>query len=156
MANLVPMTPEDEAKQEANWQSWLAGRPQVIPDLGARFRPWKLYRHKGTNQRGFPMSFNEDGTLTLALTGEFNLISMERQVFGINPDDLEECDLPGPNEVVGVYLTEDEQLLMVNRRRAEFNNPPLTLKQFRDYGKEHKHYGEGDNLEPVDRDVPPP
>lgn len=33
---------------------------------------------------------------------------MERQVFGIKPDDLEECDLPDENEPVGVMLSGEE------------------------------------------------
>jgi hypothetical protein len=156
MANLMVMTPEEEAAGEKRWQEWLEDRPQVIKDLGARFKPWKLYRLNSTKHRVTVLSFFEDGTLTVNITGEYNLVSMERSVFGIQPDDLEECDLPRPDEIVGVYLTEKEQLLMVNRRRAEFGNPPLSMEEFRNYGKTGGHYGEGKDLEPVDRDVPPP
>lgn len=43
----------------------------------------------------------EKVTCRVGVSGEFNLITYERDVFGINPDDLEECDLPGPGEQVG-------------------------------------------------------
>lgn len=32
----------------------------------------------------------------------------DRSVFGIDPDDLEECDLPAPEERLGAALTQDE------------------------------------------------
>lgn len=153
MANLNPeLTPEQEAAMDADlMQNWAAGRPQVIQDLCKRFKPWKLYRIKTTGDRGPLVSLNEAGTITLAVTGAYNLCSMERQVFGIKPDDLEECDLPAPDEVVGVYLTEREQWLMVNRRRAELGNPPMTWEEFTSYGPKGEAAGER-----LDRDVPPP
>jgi hypothetical protein len=157
MANQKEMTAEDEATLEASWVQWLASRPQVIKDLGARFKPWKLYRMKSTGHRVFCLSFSENNTITVAVTGTYNLLSMERQVFGIEPDDLLECDLPGPEEVVGVYLTEDEQLLMVNRRRAEFGLPNLTLEEFQNMGDKPYCMVDGQPAgEPIDRDVPPP
>ena len=36
-----------------------------------------------------------------AVTGEFNIVAFERSVFGVDPKDLEECDLPGPDDHVG-------------------------------------------------------
>jgi hypothetical protein len=35
------------------------------------------------------------------VTGEYNLVAFERRVFGIKPEDLEECDLPGLHEPLG-------------------------------------------------------
>ena len=95
-------TPE----QLAEWQAWLSGRPQVILDLAARFPPWKLFLLKDSGCRVWCKSYNEDGTITVAISGEFNAVAFERDVFGVEPNDLTECDLPVPGEKLGVASKE--------------------------------------------------
>lgn len=67
---------------------------------------------KITGHRVFPVSFVEhpDGrvTLTVCVHARFNAIIFERNVFGIDPDDLEECDLPARGEEVGAVLQRTE------------------------------------------------
>ena len=40
-------------------------------------------------------------TLTVIVSGRFNYVAFERRVFGIKPEDLEECDLPRADEPLG-------------------------------------------------------
>jgi hypothetical protein len=110
MARIFEPTPE----QEAQWQEWLASRPESVREVAKRFEPWSLYRIKTGGQRVTIHGFNVDKegqvTLTVCITGEFNLISFERQTFGISPDDLEPCDLPLAHEPVGALLTEQTDI----------------------------------------------
>lgn len=90
--------------QERQFAAWVAERPDVIRALisARRFDPWTLYRLKTTGQRVYIISFSEPEesggkvTLRVVVSGKFNLVAFERGVFGIDPDDLEECDLPDP------------------------------------------------------------
>lgn len=98
-------TKPTEAQQRA-WRDWVAERPESIRKVAERFDPWTLYRLGSTGQRVYVLSFSEPGedgkvTCRVGVSGEFNLVTFERDVFGIDPDDLEECDLPGPNEQLG-------------------------------------------------------
>lgn len=125
----MALTYEPTPEQKTEWDQWVAERPGNVRRVAERFNPWTLYRHKDTDQRVTLYSFGEqsDGgvTLTVDITGEFNLISFNRQVFGIDPDDLEECDLPVPDELLGEYLNEDEQFQYINVRRKSNGLPPL-------------------------------
>ena len=94
---------EPTAKQLKDWKKWVAKRPPVVKALGERFDPWTLYRLDG-GDRVFVVSFCEDGTLTVAVTRHFNLVLFERQVFGIKPESLVECDLPDEDEPLGVAI----------------------------------------------------
>lgn len=96
---------EPTAEDLTSWKEWVASRPPNVRVWAEKFEPWTLYRMKSTGHRVTLHSFNEakDGTVTLRVnvTGQFNLVSMERRVFGIDPNDLEECELPKPDEPVG-------------------------------------------------------
>lgn len=107
MANWIQWSPE----QEQLWKQWLSDRPQVIKDMVAKYslRPDKLYRLKTTDQIVKIISLSEDNTVTVHVESTYNqhmLITqllgdtLDRGVFGISPDDLEECDLPQGVEVV--------------------------------------------------------
>jgi hypothetical protein len=50
-------------------------------------------------------SYEEDGTVTVNVSPQFNLCLFGRNVFGVPVADLEECNLPGPDEPVGAILT---------------------------------------------------
>ena len=102
MAKIIEWTKD----QYEIWNEWVATRPPVVQELCTRFFPDRLYRLKSSGHRVTLYSFSEDGTITVNITGEYNVIMFDRQVFGINPADLEECDLPAPDEMTGTVLTE--------------------------------------------------
>lgn len=108
MARLMTPTPE----QEAGYRNWLATRPDHVRQVAERFDPWSLYRLKTSGHRVTVASFGEgeDGavTLTVNVLADFNLVMFERQVFGIQPDDLEPCDLPAADERLGAMLAPAE------------------------------------------------
>jgi hypothetical protein len=90
------------------WDTWLAERPEALRVCVAKYKldPWTLYRLKPTGQRVFIVALYEPGedgkvTLRVGVSGEFNLLTFERDVFGIDPADLEECDLPNLTEQIG-------------------------------------------------------
>lgn len=99
------------ADQVAAWEAWVADRPPTIRDVIAKHRldPWTLYRLTSTNQRVFLISVSESGRVRIGVTGEFNLVMSETAVFGIDPAELEECDLPSADERLGsLELTVEE------------------------------------------------
>lgn len=111
-------TPE----QERLWKEWL-DKPEhaKIRAAAERLDPWTLYRLKTTGQRVYLLAFTDPGgdgkvTCRVGVSGEYNLVTFERDVFGVDPDNLEECDLPGPGEVVGTFDLPDN--LVVNLRNS--------------------------------------
>ncbi len=113
-------------KQKREWEEWLGGRPPEVRIVAEKYPPNKLYRMKGTGHRVLLYSYCEDGTVTVIVSGKYNLVTMERRVFGISPDSLEPCDIPDENEPVGaMFQTDDEILAYVNARRAENGIDPL-------------------------------
>ena len=76
--------------------------------IAKRFPPWELFRLKNTGQRVVVAGFNEDGTVTVDVRPDFNLMLFGVSVFGINPDDLEPCDIPGDDVPVGALMTHAE------------------------------------------------
>lgn len=81
--------------------AWLAGRPAVIQEMVRTHPPGRLYRMKSTGQRVTLLSYSEDRTCRVDISGEYNVLCFERKVFGVEIADLEECDLPAHGEVVG-------------------------------------------------------
>ena len=106
MANIYEPTPE----KERVYQEWLASRPAHVREVAARFRPWILY--KMGDHRVLVYSFGEklDGSvnLTVNVSAQYNFVTFERSVFGVDPNELTECDLPGPEEPVGALFTQEE------------------------------------------------
>jgi len=100
MARIV----EPTQAQVEEWKAWVAERPEVVREIAERLEPWSLYRLKTTDQRVTLYSISEDGTVTVDVTGQFNPSLFERRVFGIDPDDLEPCELPTPGEPLGMEL----------------------------------------------------
>ena len=99
---------EPTAEHLAAWRTYVADLPPAVRAIAERYDPWTLYRLKDTGQRVFLLSFfdpdaNGKVTCRVAVTGEFNLVTHERAVFGIDPADLEECDLPRADEVLGSF-----------------------------------------------------
>ena len=92
--------------KSAEWNKWVATRPQIIQDLCNRLPPDRLYKMTSTGHRVFLYSYQENGTVTVVVSGEFNAIIFPRRVFGVKPDDLIECDLPAENDAVGSVLND--------------------------------------------------
>ena len=122
---------EPDQKRIAEWKAWLATRPEHVAHVLSQFPPWKLYwlptrpgNRNGTGGEtgldghrvyviGCDEAPNRPGrdlgvTLRVAVEGQFNKVLFERQVFGIKPSQLSECDLPAPGEAVGATLTPEE------------------------------------------------
>jgi len=97
-------------KQKQEWDEWVSSRPEIIQDLCKRFPPYNLYRLKNSGHRVTLYSYSEDGTMTVNVSGEYNAVMFDRQVFGIKPDNLVECDLPKSDEPTGTLLTEEEDV----------------------------------------------
>lgn len=88
---------------------WIEERPQVIKDMIARHPPNRLYLLQD-KWRVFLESYNENGTLTVAICDAYNSgLMFEREVFGVRPEDLIECDeLVGPR--IPSRLTDPEAI----------------------------------------------
>jgi hypothetical protein len=95
---------------EAEWEKWVKTRPPVVRAVCEKLPPDRLYRLKSTGARVTLYSYSEDGTVTVDISGTYNALVFERQVFGISPDDLEECDLPVEGEPLGVLLQTEEEI----------------------------------------------
>ncbi len=118
MARIIDPTEE----QEQGYREWVAARPPAVRAVAERFDPWSLYLLKTSNHRVTIMSFGEgiDGsvTLTVRVSGDYNAVMFERDVFGINPDDLTPCELPAPDEHTGALLTQEEAYENIDAIRA--------------------------------------
>lgn len=101
MAKIFEPTPKDIQQ----WEQWVSERPDNVRPIARRVNPWTLYRMKPSGHRVtiYSIEENKDGTVTLKVNvlGQFNFVAFERQVFGIPPDDLEECELPDDDEILG-------------------------------------------------------
>ena len=64
-----------------------------------------MYSMKPHGQRVTLVSYSENGTVTVDVSAEWNLVTFQRQVFGVDPANLEECDLPDDDEPTGALLT---------------------------------------------------
>lgn len=81
---------------------------------------------KSTGQRVLVDSFEEGKqtgriTLSVAVRAEYNFLIFERLVVGVDPDDLEPSDLPGPDEQVGALLTDPEEITQYCQLARDYN-----------------------------------
>lgn len=95
------------------FRAWVESRPGPVQKMIASHPPDRLYQMKSTGQRCTLYSYAENGTVTVEITGEFNFVAFSRSVFGIDLNDLVECNLPPKDEVVGdvaeeAGLTQDD------------------------------------------------
>jgi len=100
-----------------SWDKWVKSRPKNIQILCKKLPPDRLYKIKSTGQRVTILSYSEDNTVKVDITGEYNLLPFNREVFGIQPDDLEECDCP-EEEILGVTLTNKEAEDYINNLKS--------------------------------------
>lgn len=106
---------------DAELQRWLSDRPKVIRDMAASHPPDRLYRLKTTGHRVTILAYSENRTVRVNVSGRYNFLSHERNVFGISIDDLEECDLPSDDEQLGSVLdkAEFEAAIAAGKTREE-------------------------------------
>ena len=86
-----------ELTDPAVWEEWVSTRPPVVQDLCRRYPPDRLYLLTPPGQRVTLVSYNENGTVNVYVSAQWNCLVFEREVFGVDPNDLEECDLPNEN-----------------------------------------------------------
>lgn len=98
------------------YQRWLNQRPGFIRTMAKFYPPDRLYRMASTGQRVTIVSYAEDGTVTVDISGKYNGLIFEREVFGIEPADLTECDLPSSAEAVGAALNQAEARQFIEAR----------------------------------------
>ena len=95
---------------EAAFAEWLKTRPRVIRAMAKQCPPNLLYRMKSTGHRATLYSYSENRTVTVDIDGTYNALMFDRRVFGIDIDDLEECDFPASDVPVGTLLTEQAEI----------------------------------------------
>jgi hypothetical protein len=85
---------------EQAWREWVDTRPPVVKAICERLPPDRLYELSPTGQRVTLEAYAEDGTLRVYVDPDYNEFwrFTGHQVFGINPDDLKECDVPSLSE----------------------------------------------------------
>jgi hypothetical protein len=86
------------------FELWVESLPEVVQPMVRSKPPHLLYNYEG--RRVTIHSYGEDGTVTVNITGEFNLISFSRQVFGIPYTELTECAGPEADETLGDMCTQ--------------------------------------------------
>ena len=82
---------EEADKMPTEAREWYEERPDHIKAAIKRTPPYVLYRLNSTGASVFIIAYGDDGTLTIALRQHLNadrLLFMERDVFGIPPEDL--------------------------------------------------------------------
>jgi hypothetical protein len=92
------------------WNEWVDSRPDVIKNICKKYPPDRLYLLKTTNRRVTIHSYSENGTVTVDVSGDYNIVTFARRVFGVNPEDLQECDLPSKNEECFAVLEKREDI----------------------------------------------
>jgi hypothetical protein len=107
---------------EVEMRKWIKGRPQKIQEMCGRWPPNLLYRDSGSKLRVFIYSYSENGTVTVIVSGRYNFVCFERKVFGVDPEALEECEMPGVDEKVGVMFTGPEEINLLNKRFRKLLN----------------------------------
>jgi hypothetical protein len=99
---------EPTPEQLAEWESWCDERPPKVAEVARRLPPWKLYRLHPPGQIVRILHYDEqengDVTLTVSVDDDLNFVMFEREVFGVNPSNLTECDPPSGTELVGALI----------------------------------------------------
>lgn len=72
----------------ADFNKWLKDRPAVIQEMVKAHPPDLVYTLRTTGHRVTIASYSEDGTVTVDIGYEHNLLVFPRGVFGVNPNDL--------------------------------------------------------------------
>lgn len=76
------------------WQEWVEGRPPQVKAMCEKWPPDRLYRMESTKQVVTIASYAESGTVRVNVLPEYNFCLFPLEVFGVDPNDLHECDIP--------------------------------------------------------------
>ena len=110
MAIIKEMTEKQQKEFDSLWEEWVESRPPIVQKMARAYPPNRLYRLDPTGQRVTILAYGEDGTVRVSVKGKYNFVLFNREVFGIDPANLEECELPKEDELLGTMFTEDEQV----------------------------------------------
>jgi hypothetical protein len=83
------------------WREFKELMPSTLRAIAEQYPPNKLFLLKPFNRRVTVSGYADNGTLDVMITGEFNRIFFARNVRGVEPHELEECDFPHPSEKLG-------------------------------------------------------
>lgn len=117
MAKIMEWT----AEQRQQWDAWVASRPPKIQEMCSLWPPDRLYLMKHTGQRCTIAAYAENGTVRVQITGQYNLHDFDKEVFGVDAQNLVECDLPAPGEALGVLLSDIETEEYIGARIAQLH-----------------------------------
>lgn len=112
MARIVESTPEMIASSQEFLDT--PDLPPEVRTVALKYDMITLYRLKPTGQRVFIIDYafnrkTKDVTLTVAITGDFNYVDINKKML-VKPYDLEECELPGPDEKLGTKFVTPEEI----------------------------------------------
>ena len=103
-------------------ENWLQVRPPIIRELFTARPSGVYYKYQEQNFICTIVSFFEDRTARVNISGEFNLIYMSRSMI-VDPYELTECDAPPEDKTLGEVLREEEHDEFISLSR------PYILKQ---------------------------
>lgn len=128
MANIVEPTEE----LQSMFEEWIAGEDMTdeIKAIARKYPPWNLYRLKTTDQKVRTISFSDNGTVRVLVSNKYNFDPTNTEVYGIDPNDLEECDIPEKtydwvvNEQTGmISLRSNDPNFKINKYVQVFPDP---------------------------------
>ena len=91
MAKHVELTPDEWRQAEA----WIASRPPAIQAMIRRWPPDRWYWLDPPGQYAVLISYGEDETVRVLVSGRHNKgVARDREVCGVDPNNLTECDAP--------------------------------------------------------------
>jgi len=91
---------ERTQEERDEWRAWLEGRPESVRRVAEHIVPWELYQIDGraTRYQVFCYTEEEDGSVSVQLLALHahnpEGLSLERRVFGVDPDTLTLCEPP--------------------------------------------------------------
>ena len=109
---------EPPQEQVDSFNAWADSLPEPAHANAKKFPPWELFRMKSTGQRVTLNGCNDNGTISVTVSGKYNAVLAERIVFGVDPADLEPCDLPEPHEPTGTLLSQQDVADNIDKLRV--------------------------------------
>jgi hypothetical protein len=90
------MHPNDSLspEEQREWDAWIMKRCAHIQAMASAYPPNRLYRRTDTGHIVTLVSYEDDGTVTVCVSTQYNTILWDRHVCGVPPSLLEPCDPP--------------------------------------------------------------
>lgn len=85
---------EPNSTERAEWDAWVASRPEPVRSIATRLPAWRTYRLVTTGQLVRIAAYSEDGTVRVDVIGHTQphmaelVALLPVGVFGVQPDDL--------------------------------------------------------------------